>query len=1174
MVRAKSSGADILASKPYIVGIGASAGGVQALQKIFEYLPPDTGASFVVILHLDPGTHSELAAVLAQHTKMPVTQVIGTLPLHSNHIYVIPPDRQLQITDHQVSATPFTQPRGQRAPIDLLFRSLAEQHENAYAVILTGAGSDGAVGIKAVKEAGGVVLVQSPEEAEYPSMPRAAIATDATDFILPLRELAAQLAELIKNKKEFVQPEKLGDEEEQLRRVLAHLRVRTGHDFSHYKRSTIMRRLVRRIHVTRKETLADYFSYLRENVEEVQALLADLLISVTTFFRDSKAFESLAKHVIPRLFEDKRPGDCVRVWVAGCATGEEAYSVAILLLEEASKHDLRPEMQIFASDMDGKALAAAREGRYSAAIEADVNEERLRRFFSRDGEHYRVRRELRDIILFASHSILKDPPFSRLDLISCRNLLIYLDRDLQQQVLLTLHYGLNSDGYLFLGSSESGEHPDGLFRPIDRDARIFQSTGRSKDRLPALPRLAGLSTASEPLALPPEPQPTSVRAAQAAHRDALESWAPPSVLVDETFRVLHLSENAGRYFLPSAGPLTTDITDLVRPELRFELRSALNRAFERSEASLTGAALVRFNGSGSRVYMQIRPVAEKGNDKQSRRAVIFFIEGGANHSAETAGELAEQQPTSETIHRLKHELELTQSQLRTTREESESANEELRAANEELQSINEEYRSTAEELETSKEELQSINEELQTVNSELKIKLETVSRANSDLQNFMAATDFATLFLDPGLRIKRFTPRLASLFNVTPADAGRPITDFTHQLEYEGLAADTRQVLDHLVPIEREIQSRDGRWYQVRFRPYRTVDDKIDGVVVTFVDMTERRRMEDALRDSERNLRQEMQLVELSRAPIFVWNFDGTIMQWNRGSEELYGYTKEEAVGKRKNVLLKTEIPGSSFEAMKEELREKGTWKGEINHITKDGRKLVVESQIELISTGERQYVLESTRDITQNKVWEQRQRLLLRELTHRVKNTLTVIQSLVQQTWRNSDSPEDFIERLNGRISAIADAHMLLVASDWRGADLNGLIQSQVKTYVSGNPKRLHLKGEPVILPAEIATPFGLVLHELATNAAKYGALSVDKGEIYLDWAVENRNGTPVLKFVWEEQGGPQPKKSDVSGFGTKLITGGLPGSQVHHEFLRGGAKCTIEVPITGAIINEPKTW
>lgn len=827
------------ADDPPIVGIGASAGGVSALQEFFRALPPNTGAAFVVVVHLDPDRRSDLAAILANHTEMPVIQVEASSALASDHIYVISPNRRLFVADHTITALPFDEPRLQRAPIDLFFRSLAEQHKESFAVVLTGAGGDGALGVRSVKEADGIVLVQDPDEAEYPSMPHSAIATGVADVVLPLAPLAARLAELLdsrKRRKEFGGP---GADEDALRRILSHVRVRTGHDFSQYKRATVLRRIARRAQITRKDSFAAYYAFLRENPEEAQALFADFLISVTTFFRDPAAFEALEREVIPQILVQK-PGEKVRVWAPGCATGEEAYSIGILLLEAAAAMDPRPELQVFGSDLDSGALTLAREGRFAATIEADVSPERLQRFFQREGDHYRVRRELRDIVLFASHSLLRDPPFSRLDLISCRNLLIYLDRNLQQQAINTFHYALDPDRFLFLGASETADQPGGLFRPVDREARIFRANSTAGAARTALPILAGPRHPPEvlPLAATRDPAPLGAIGDAALHRQMLERIAPPSMLVDATHRAIHLSDTAGRFVQPGGGPVTTDATELVRGELRFDLRVALHRAFDRGESTLTMPIPVAFNGGPPhRVYLQVKPVLQ-GEDP-ARFALVIFIEG---EPIEPAGEVALQAEgqghPNETIRHLQEELQVARSLLRATREESEAATEELRAANEELQSINEEYRSTSEELETSKEELQSINEELQTVNNELKLKLEGVSRAHSDLQNLMAAADFGTLFLDPSLRIKRFTPRVTELFNITSNDEGRPITDFTHQLDYDGLADQARIVLRELTSVEHEVQSRDGRWYLVRIRPYRTIDDKIDGVVATFVNIS------------------------------------------------------------------------------------------------------------------------------------------------------------------------------------------------------------------------------------------------------------------------------------------------------------------------------------------------
>jgi len=1033
--RAADNGND----KPVIVAIGASAGGVQALQSFFGTIPDRTGAAFVVVVHLEPQHRSELAAILASRTRMPVVQVETREKLLANHVYVIPPDRRLQLIDHEILATEFEEPRGQRTPIDSFLRSVAERLGDGFAVILSGAGSDGAIGVRAVKEAGGIILVQDPNEAEYSSMPRSAIATGPADFVLPVRDLAQRLTELLRIKQTVPIPLLQHVDEDDLRRILALLRVRTGHDFSKYKRSTVLRRIARRMQVARTDDLKRYYEVLRENAGESDALLSDLLISVTTFFRDNEAFAVLAKKVVPEIFQGSTHGEAIRVWVPGCATGEEAYSIAILLLEEAARHELRPSLQVFGSDLDSHALAAAREGRYPIAVEADVSEDRLRRFFSREGDHYRVRQELRDIVLFAVHDLLKDPPFSRVDLISCRNVLIYLDRELQDQVIGTFNYALNTGGFLFLGPSETADNPPGVFRTVDRAARIYQTIALAGEKPRLLPRLLGSIGGREQIAPLARGLTPAVALSEAAlHRRAIEQVAPPSMLVDESHRVLHLSENAGRFVLPSGGPLSGDAVDLVRPELRFELRSALNRVFEQRLPTLSLPILVRFNGAAHRVLLATKPVAEDG--AEPRNAVVMFIEGEAVDETLLT---QDRQASDETVRRLTQELELTQARLRTVREESDAANEELRAANEELQSINEEYRSTSEELETSKEELQSINEELQTVNSELKLKLEAISRAHSDLENLVAATDFGTLFLDTGLRIKRFTDRMTDLFSITPSDEGRPITDFAHQLEYEDLVKDARAVLADLAPIRREMRSRGGRWYDVRLRPYRTVDNKIDGVVITFVEITERHQVEEALRDSERQ------------------------------------------------------------------------------------------------------------------------QRLLVGESTHRVRNTLAIILAIARHTLRHSELKEDFGARFEGRLSALVSAQNLLVGSDWKSADFAELTRQQLAPYLADGAKQLRLLGEPLPLPADLVTPFSIVLHELASEAAKYGSLSVPAGAVDLSWTTAPRNGQRHLKIVWQEGGGPRVRKPPAEGFGSAMIDGVITGAAIERDFRPDGLVCTIDVPL-----------
>jgi two-component system CheB/CheR fusion protein len=1169
--QSESPGNGRAAAKPTIVAIGASAGGVGALQTFFANLPDHTEAAFVVVMHLDPDRRSELASILSARTHMRVVQVDKNEKLWADHVYVIPPDRRLQLIDHEISAAEFEEPRGQRSAVDAFFRSVAERLGDGFAVILSGAGSDGALGVKAVKEAGGIILVQDPNEAEYGSMPRSAIATGVADFVLPVAELGKRLVELLQIKQQQAGSEPIEVDEELLRRVLAHLRVRTGHDFSKYKRSTVLRRIARRMQVTRTDTLKDYYQVLRDRAEESQALLGDLLISVTTFFRDPEVFDVLARRVMPEIFQHKDAGDTVRVWVAGCATGEEAYTIAILLLEEATRREVRPSVQVFASDLDARALVSAREGRFPASIEADVNEERLRRFFTREGDQYRVRQELRDIVLFSVHDLLKDPPFSRVELISCRNVLIYLDRDLQEQVCSTFHYALNPSGYLVLGSSEMADNPPGLFRIIDRNTRIYQSTTVTGDKPRLLPRLLGpIRIPEQVMQLARTVSPTAALSEATLHRRAIEKVAPPSVLVDEMHRVLHLSDSVGRFIMPSGGPLSGDLVDLVRPELRFELRSALHRAFEQKQSTLSLPIMVQFNGAPHRVHIQVKPVDDAAVN-EPRQALVMFIEG--EPLAEGTG--ATDQATDETVRRLSQELDLTQARLRSMREESDAANEELRAANEELQSINEEYRSTSEELETSKEELQSINEELQTVNSELKLKLEAISRAHSDLQNLMGATDIGTLFLDSSLRIKRFTERVTELFSLTPLDEGRPITDFAHQLEYDDLIKDVRAVLADLAPIRREIRSRADRWYEVRLRPYRTVDDKIDGVVITFVDVSERRQVEQALRDSEQSVWQEKRLVELSRDPIFIWDFDNGLLEWNRGSEELYGYSRKEALGRHKEQLLKTVVPGSSFDQLRAKLLAEHTWQGELHHTTKDGRELTVETRIVLETMGGRRLALESTRDVTERKTWEKSQQLLLGELSHRVRNTLAVVQAIARETARHTSDPAGFVDELEGRIAALGRAHSLLIDSNWKGADLGVLAREQLAPYVAKTPSRIRLEGEAVTLPPDLATPMALVLHELATNAAKHGALSRAKGTIRLTWKVGGGNDRSVLSVTWRERGGPKPKAAKGTGAGRMLVDRAIPNATVKHTIDADGVECRIDVPLQASTpVERKKTY
>ncbi|WP_353475366.1 CheR family methyltransferase [Salipiger sp. H15] len=834
------------------VAIGSSAGGIVALTDLFDALPADPGVAFVVVSHLDPTQPSGLVSILSRHTDMEVVAVSGRHQLKRNNVYVIPPDREIVATDSFVESRPFAEPRGKRAPIDAFFRSMANDHRDGVAMILSGGGADGAIGVRAVKEAGGVVMVQDPQEAQHPSMPRAAIATGCADFVQPVAGLARRLAELIETKNRLGQHQIADAEQETLRRILVLLRTRTGHDFLEYKAATILRRITRRMEINRIEGVEAYLRFFEETPQEAQALLDDFLISVTTFFRDDSAFKSLTDRVIPELMLRSPSAGPVRVWVAGCATGEEAYSIAMLLLEQVQDAAVPPEIQIFATDLDAAAIGTAREGLYPATIEVDVSPERLQRFFTREGNHYRIRKVVRDLVVFAEHSLLKDPPFSRVDLVSCRNLLIYLKRMAQRRVMATLHFALKADGVLFLGSAESVESAPELFRPLDLKARIFQSVSRVSEQVP-LPQvapqpIAGLARREVGAALA-----NSGQSEAAQHRQALEMLAPPSLLVDADYRILHISDSAGRYLRHPGGTPTSSVLLNILPELRLDLRRALHCAFEDNTPSLSLPIAVPLDDGKYRVVLNVRPVQR---DHKISEALVVFNEGTS--LAPVDGPVPPRhtdQRTDEMLTRLYEELEIAQEQLRSSRADYESTNEELLAANEELQSINEEYRSTSEELETSREELVSMNEELRALNKELGTKVQTLSEANSDLQNLIAATEGGTLFLDTQMRIRLFTPEVGRYLNITALDVGRSITDFTHKLDYAGLVEDARSVLTDLRLIEREVSKGAEERVLIRFRPYRTLENKIEGVVVSFIDLTRLRHAERALRRADLQFR-------------------------------------------------------------------------------------------------------------------------------------------------------------------------------------------------------------------------------------------------------------------------------------------------------------------------------
>jgi two-component system, chemotaxis family, CheB/CheR fusion protein len=818
-----------------VVGIGASAGGIEALREFFDAVPPDLGLAYVV--NLAPDHNSELPAILGRRTTMPVVEVSDErLELEPDHVYVISPDHKLELSDTTIAATPFDSPQARRTAIDVFFRSLAESCDDGFAIVLSGGGSDGAVGAKAVKEAGGSVLVQDPREATHEGMPRAVIAAEIADLVLPVRELAARLGEFARHKEKLapLMPPYTGevciDENDELvlKRIFDLVRLRTNHDFSRYKRATILRRLARRMQLNHRTSLEHYLVLLKDHPEEVQALFDDLLISVTSFFRDPAAWEALRKQVIAPLVEHIQPNRTIRAWVPGCATGEEAYTLAILFREEISRRDTPCELVIFGSDVDQGALATARDGVYPAAIAADVTEARLARYFRAEGEQYRISSEIRDSVVFAAHGVLRDPPFSKLHLISCRNLLIYLGRELQQQLQSILRYALRDDGYLFIGVSETADGE--LFEPIDKQHRLF----RARTRVPAtamrLPQLPAAPPMPAIIERGRERGMRSRRLAAEAHVEILEELAPPSVLVDEHWTVEHLSATAGRYLQPRGGPPTQVVTELVRAELIDELRSALHRAFELRESCLSAFVPVRFNGSPQLVAVLVQPrPREEGREPH---VLVTFLEAG-NAEPRENGEGA--QNNDSIVLGLRDKLRLAEQRLETMRQEHDT-----------------ELHAVVEELENAHQELQAVNEELVSLNDENRYRVESLAQLSNDLQNLLESAGLATLLVDCSLNVVRFTPLAADIFSLRGSDIGRPLGDLHHRLRYGNLVADVGRVIEALTDLELEVESDDGRWFLMRVQPYHSALRGLDGVVLLLIDISARKRAELALQEANR----------------------------------------------------------------------------------------------------------------------------------------------------------------------------------------------------------------------------------------------------------------------------------------------------------------------------------
>ncbi|MDR6773204.1 chemotaxis protein CheB [Azospirillum sp. BE72] len=1026
-----------------IVGIGASAGGVEALEGLFRALPADSGMAFVVVTHLAPQHESLLADIIGRCTPTPAREARDGDEVEPDRIYTLQPGTLLTIENGRLRVRPDNAAHRKRNPIDIFLGSLADDcGERAVGIILSGSGSDGTLGVKAIKERGGFTIAQGHDGIpRHDGMPNSAIATGLVDLVAPVETMAATLVDYTRtatplgdltNEKDVREDPRL---EAARRSITTILRNQIGHDFRGYKHNTFLRRVQRRMQALRLTDIDSYVDYLREDRTEAAALFRDLLIGVTTFFRDGETFQALEEQVIPHLFAGKSVGDAVRVWVPGCATGEEVYSIAMLLSEYAETLHSVPKIQVFATDIDEHALEVARTGRYPASLVRDVPADRLKRHFIEDGTSYVVRKEVRDLCIFSAHSIVRDPPFSRIDLISCRNLLIYLGAELQDQVIPMFHYALRPSAYLFLGVAETiGQH-QALFVPIDKKHRLFRREDTVSVTIPfALAEHGGRSvrgTADTPRSI------QSNAANLRGHVEArvLERFAPAHVVVNQNGEVVYYSANTGKYLQAPPGAPNRQLLALARKGLRLDLRGALHEAMQTHKPVTRKHLAVEVDDRVQVLDLTIEPF---DRDEEAYFLVLFSDVGRPSPPEEIYGRESQWNQDPVAVEQLERELRDTKERLQSTIEEYETSLEELKSANEELISVNEELQSTNEELETAKEETQSVNEELHAVNIELNGKVEELDQSNNDLQNLFNSTQIGIVFLDRSLQIRSFTPAVTRIFNLIASDRGRPLTDIASHLDRVDLDQDLGHALSGPEPVEKAVRSRDGtRHYIMRILPYRNARSDLEGLLLTFV-------------------------------------------------------------------------------------------------------------------------------DVTSLKEAEEQQRQLIGELDHRVKNMLAVVIALAQQTLKTiANAPE--CTAFLGRLQAVAGTYDLLTRDRWGNIPLNDIVLNEVKPY-AGSEGRFVVEGPAVQLRPKAALALGMVIHELVTNAVKYGALSVAEGRVVVRWETGQGDADPALLVHWRETGGPALSPPSHHGFGSKLIT-----QQIRYE-LRGdavvdyrptGLEATFTIPI-----------
>ncbi len=1023
-----------------IVGIGASAGGVEALEHLFDHMPADTGCAFVVVTHLAPDRHSLLPEILARRTKMPVQDAASGVAPQPNQIYVLPSDAILGFEHGMLTLRKPSSVKRERKPIDIFFSALAKDiGELAVGIVLSGGDGDGTLGVKAIKERAGLTLAQVTDgiSPQHSDMPQSAISSGMIDLAVPVTKMGAHIAEFARSFStlDYLEIAQAEDEARALETarsdICAMLRTQLGHDFSGYKEKTFLRRVQRRMQVNHLQTVSAYIERLRHDAKEVHALFRDLLINVTSFFRDADAFEALKTLVIPKLFANRGADEVVRVWVPGCATGEEVFSIAILLREHMETLRAVPKVQIFATDIDEPALSVARAARYPEPLLDGVSEERRRKYFIADDGSFVLSKDVRDLCVFSPHSVIRDPPFSKLDLVSCRNLLIYFGPDVQSQVIPTFHYALRPGGYLFLGTSENVSQFSELFTPLDKKNRVFRSREDAPNRARVPLVVSGLRPAPFPMSTGSNPSRSlgGIALRHAVEGQVLDRYAPAHVVVNRDGDIVYYSGHTGKYLEAMVGAPSRQLLTMAKKGLRLDLRTVLREAIETEKQA--GREGIAVEAEGNRIQMvdlSAEPLSE--SNSEDRLFLVVFRDVGPALSREEAVQRATA-PDEAALH-LERELRETRERLQSLIEEYETALEELKSSNEELVSVNEELQSTNEELEASKEELQSVNEELHTVNAELNGKVDALDRSNADLANLFESTKVATVFLDRDLIIRSFTPAVSKFFNMLPGDRGRPITDLASRISLRTLVQDVDKVLSSGQVVERTISPEgSSSHYLARLAPYRDTSQEIEGVVLGFVDVT-----------------------SLTRA-----------------------------------------------EAMRQSL---------------------------------------------------------IAELNHRVKNILSVVIAVARQTYKVAPDKQSFKDHLIDRMHAMARSFELLSQENWSAASLKEISVSQLKPFGS---ERVSIESDDVTLSARQAVSFGMILHELATNATKFGALG-ENGRVELK---ARRDGQHVAVH-WAEFDGPAIVPPGREGFGLTLVKQEAAHSlngQADLQFAPDGLKVAIRFPM-----------